>query len=69
MESSGRIRQLVWDRDTAWHTENAANNRRSIGIEHANKADGTITEKCLDNGAHLVAALCRLYGLGRPQGA
>jgi N-acetylmuramoyl-L-alanine amidase len=67
VESSGRIGQLVWDRDTAWHAGNAAENRRSIGIEHANRKDGTISEKCLDNGAHLVAALCRLYGLGRPQ--
>lgn len=67
VESSGRIGQLVWDRDTAWHCGNAAENRRSIGIEHANRKDGTISEACLDNGAHLVAALCRLYGLGRPQ--
>ncbi|MGI6535113.1 MAG: N-acetylmuramoyl-L-alanine amidase [Eggerthellaceae bacterium] len=67
VESSGRIGQLVWDRDTAWHAGNATENRRSIGIEHANRKDGTISEACLDNGAHLVAALCRLYGLGRPE--
>lgn len=67
VESSGRIGQLVWDRDTAWHCGNAAENRRSIGVEHANRKDGTVSEACLDNGAHLVAALCRLYGLGRPQ--
>jgi N-acetylmuramoyl-L-alanine amidase len=67
VESSGRIGQLVWDRDTAWHAGNWAENLRSIGIEHANRRDGTISEACLDNGAHLVAALCRLYGLGRPQ--
>jgi N-acetylmuramoyl-L-alanine amidase len=66
VESSGRIGQLVWDRDTAWHAGNWAENCRSIGIEHANRKDGTISEACLDNGAHLVAALCRLYGLGRP---
>lgn len=67
VESSGRIGQLVWDRDTAWHAGNWAENCRSIGIEHANKKDETISEACLENGAHLVAALCRLYGLGRPQ--
>lgn len=67
VESSGRIGQLVWDRDTAWHAGLWSENLRSIGIEHANRRDGTISEACLDNGAHLVAALCRLYGLGRPQ--
>ena len=67
VESDGTIGQLVWDRDTAWHCGVFAQNQRSIGIEHANRKDGTISEKCLDNGAHLVAALCRLYGLGRPQ--
>lgn len=67
VEDDGRIGQLVWDRDTAWHCGVFSQNQRSIGIEHANRADGTITEKCLDNGAHLVAALCHLYGLGRPE--
>ena len=67
VESSGRIGQLVWDSDTAWHASNWDVNCSSIGIEHANKADGTITEACLDNGAHLVAALCKHFGLGRPQ--
>lgn len=71
VESSGRIGQLVWDRDTAWHCGNKAvdpnSNSKSIGVEHANLADGTVTEACLDNGAHLVAALCRRFGLGRPE--
>ena len=67
VESSGRIGQLVWDKDTAWHAGNWNANITSIGIEHANKSDGTITEACLDNGAHLVAALCKSYGLGRPE--
>lgn len=67
VESSGRIGQLVWDRDTAWHAGVFNVNQRSIGIEHANLSDGTITEACLDNGAHLVAALCKSYGLGRPE--
>lgn len=67
VESGGRIGQLVWDSDTAWHASNWDANCTSIGIEHANKADGTITEACLDAGAHLVAALCKHFGLGRPQ--
>ena len=67
VEDDGRIGQLVWDSDTAWHAGNWQANISSIGIEHANKSDGTITEKCLDNGAHLVAAVCKYYGLGRPQ--
>lgn len=67
VESSGRIGQLVWDKDTAWHCGVFSQNQQSIGIEHANKSDGTITEQCLDNGAHLVAALCKYYGLGRPE--
>lgn len=66
VESSGRVGQLVWDRDTAWHAGDWDANTTSIGIEHANLSDGTITEACLDNGAHLVAALCKSYGLGRP---
>lgn len=67
VESSGRIGQLVWDRDVAWHAGNWNANLTSIGVEHANRPDGTITEACLDNGAHLVAALCIGFNLGRPQ--
>ena len=67
VESGGRVGQIVWDRDTAWHCGVFDQNQRSIGIEHANMADGTITETCLDTGAHLVAALCKYYGLGRPE--
>ena len=67
VESGGRIGQLVWDSDTAWHASNWDANCTSIGIEHANKADGTITEACLDAGAHLVAAICKYFRLGRPQ--
>lgn len=51
VESSGRIGQLVWDKDTAWHAGNSAENRRSIGIGHANRKDGTTSDVCLDNGA------------------
>ena len=35
VETSGRIGQLVWDRDTAWHAGNWVANTTSIGIEHA----------------------------------
>ena len=67
VESGGRIGQLVNDWDTGWHAGNWEANCKSIGIEHANIAGGYITETCLDAGAHLVAALCKYYGLGRPQ--
>ena len=55
VEDDGRIGQLVWDSDTAWHASNWQANISSIGIEHANKSDGTITEKCLDNGVTSLA--------------
>lgn len=61
------IGQLVWDRDTAWPLGDWDANCKSINIEYANRSDGAISEACLDNGAHLVAALCKSYGLGRPQ--
>ncbi len=67
VEDDGRIGQLVYDSNTAWHCGNWDQNCRSIGVEHANRSDGTITEACLDNGAHLVAAICRHFGLGRPE--
>lgn len=67
VESGGRIGQLVWDSNAAWHASDWQANCTSIGIEHANKSDGTITNECLDNGAHLVAAICKKYKLGRPE--
>ena len=67
VESNGRIGQLVWDSDTAWHAGDWNANLTSIGVEHANMADGTITEQALDAGSHLVAAICKHYGLGRPE--
>ena len=66
VEDDGDIGQLVWDGNTAWHAGDWVANCKSIGIEHANLKDGTITEAALDNGAHLVAAVCKYYGLGRP---
>ena len=67
VESNGRTGQFVWDRDTAWALNNFPANLRTINIEHANLADGTITETCLDTGAHIVAAYCKQFGLGRPE--
>lgn len=71
VEASGVIGQLVWDRDTAWHAANADINARSIGIEHANTggaaAGWPISEQTIDNGAHLVAAICHYYKLGPPR--
>lgn len=69
VQSDGVIGQLVNDWDTAWHAGEWDANLDSIGIEHADESNTPwhISQKCLDNGAHLVAALCKLYGLGRPQ--
>lgn len=65
VESNGTVGQLVHDRDTAWHAGNWDANCKSIGIEHAN-IGSAITDECLNAGAHLTAAVCRAYGLGRP---
>lgn len=69
VQSDGRIGQLVWDTDTAWHCGDFGQNCRSIGIEHADDSSSPwhISDACLDAGAHLVAALCRYYRLGRPE--
>lgn len=66
VDANGTIGQLVNDWDTAWHAGNA--NPFTIGIEHANNCfdPWTISEATLDAGAHLVAALCKGYGLGEP---
>ena len=70
VDVNGTIGQLVWDSDTAWHSGDWDTNLRSIGIEHANNAVGEgkwdISDATLEAGAHLVAALCRVYHLGRP---
>ena len=67
--ADGRISQHVWDTDTAWHSGDWTANLTSIGVEHADISTDpwSISEATLDNGAHLVAALCKHYGLGRPQ--
>lgn len=68
VQSDGRIGQLVWDKDTAWHAGDFNGNATSIGIEHADcqTRPWMISNACLENGAHLVAALCKYYKLGRP---
>lgn len=67
---SGEIGQAVWDRDTAWCNANLVSNQETIGIEHSNSAgaaqDWPIGEKTLEEGAHLTAAICKYYKLGRP---
>ena len=71
VEVSGRIGQLVHDWDTSWNAGNWDANVTSIGIEHANSGGAAqgwpISEATRENGAHLVAALCKRYELGRPQ--
>ena len=68
VDSNGRIGQYVWDRDTAWHAGDWNANIQSIGIEHADSSSNPwrISDACLENGAHLVAAICHYFGLGRP---
>lgn len=68
VQSDGVIGQLVWDRDTAWHAGDYEANLTSIGIEHADISSSpwALSKECIDAGAHLVAALCHLYKLGRP---
>lgn len=70
VETDGTIGQLVNDWDVAWHAGNANANAASIGIEHANTAGAAaswpISSETIDNGAHLVAALCHAYDLGMP---
>ena len=68
VDSNDRIGQLVRDRDTAWHAGNWEAKTISIGIEHADISSKPwrISEVCLDNGAHLVAAIYHCYKLGRP---
>lgn len=70
VESGGRIGQLVWDRDTAWHAANSNINSRSIGIEVANSggaaADWPIADTAIVESGKLAAAVCYVYKLGRP---
>lgn len=70
VENSGRIGQLVWDKDTAWSNANAYSNNRSIAIEHSNSTGNpgwSINDTVISEGARLAAALCWFYKLGRPR--
>lgn len=69
VDVNGRIGQLVHDRDTAWHAGNWDTNLTTIGIEHADVSNNPwkLSDATMDNGAHLVAAICKCYGLGRPE--
>lgn len=67
VDENGSVCQYVHEADTAWAVGDWDGNCETISIEHGNYEDGTISDACLDAGAHLVAALCKKYGLGRPQ--
>lgn len=69
VDENGTVGQLVNDCDTAWACGNWYANTGTISIEHANDNSDpwTIFPAALESGAHLTAALCRLYGLGEPE--
>lgn len=69
VQSDGKIGQMVNDWDTAWACGNWYANTHTISIEHANNNSNpwTVFPAALESGAHLVAALCLYYNLGRPQ--
>lgn len=70
--AGGRVAQFVDDYNRAWACGDGigtgGGNDRTISIEHANdRADPwTVSEDTLDTGAHLTAAICVYYKLGRP---
>lgn len=67
---TGHITQLVYDDNTAWANANLVSNQETIAIEHSNNGgaaqDWPISEKTREEGAHLVAAICVYFKLGRP---
>lgn len=71
--AGGRVAQFVDDYNRAWACGDGigtgGGNDRTISIEHANdRADPwTVSEDTLDTGAHLTAAICAYYKLGRPE--
>lgn len=66
-----QVGQFVWDSDTAWALGNFVANGQSINVEHANSGGAAqgwpVSGATLETGAHLVAAICKFYKLGRPQ--
>lgn len=69
IDRNGWIVQHVDDGDRAWACGNAYANDTTISIEHANNNSNpwTVYDAAIESGAHLVAALCKAYGLGRPE--
>ena len=69
IDQNGYIVQHVDDTDRAWACGNAYANDVTISIEHANDNSDpwTVFPAAIESGAHLVAALCKAYDLGRPE--
>lgn len=73
VETNGTVGQLVYDSDTAWQAGNWNTNLEPIGIEHADAPGSSdrngwrLTEATINVGSKLVAVLCIVYQLGRPQ--
>lgn len=71
--AGGRVAQFVDDYNRAWACGDGigtgGGNDRTISIEHANDRTDpwTVSEDTLDTGAHLTAAICVYYKLGRPE--
>jgi len=62
---TGRIDQMVLEKDIAWHAGNWDYNTRSIGIEHEGYAGvpGSITLVEYRTSANLVASICSRWGV------
>ena len=74
VDRGGKIVQHVNDTDRAYACGDgvgvqSGGNDCSISIEHANSGSNpwTVHDAAIESGAHLVAALCKYYKLGRPQ--
>ena len=74
VDRNGKIVQHVNDMDRAYACGdgvgvNSGGNDRSISIEHANCSSNPwlVHDAAIESGAHLVAALCKFYKLGRPE--
>lgn len=71
--AGGRVAQFVDDYNRAWACGDGigtgGGNDRTISIEHANDHTDpwTVSGDTLDTGAHLTAAICVYYKLGRPE--
>lgn len=64
-----QVWQFVSDNDAPWSDADGASNHSTLSIEHANSTSEPtwkIGAETMATGAHLVATLHRLYGLGRP---